>query len=117
MSSGRWVQPLDLLVLGNDAAMDARAIAPERTIRVIGLDGGPARHAPVVGDEARLRQVVANLMTNALRYTPEGSPIEVGVGRSRIHGDRAGSVMRSSTTVPASRRTPPSQVLRALLPR
>ena len=86
-------QPLDLLVLGNDAAMDSRAIAPERTIRVIGLDGGPARHAPTVGDEARLRQVVANLMTNALRYTPEGSPIEVAVGVAPVIHGRSDSVI------------------------
>lgn len=86
-------QPLDLLVLGNDAAMDARAIAPERTIRVIGLDGGPARHAPTVGDEARLRQVVANLMTNALRYTPEGSPIEIAVGIAPVIHGRSDSVI------------------------
>ncbi|WP_323960299.1 HAMP domain-containing sensor histidine kinase [Arthrobacter sp. JZ12] len=86
-------QPLDLLVLGNDAATDARAIAPDRTIRVIGLDGGPARHAPTIGDEARLRQVVANLMTNALRYTPEGSPIEVAVGVAPVIHGRSDSVI------------------------
>lgn len=86
-------QPLDLLVLGNDAAMDARAIAPDRTIQVIGLDGGPARHAPTVGDEARLRQVVANLMTNALRYTPEGTPIEIAVGVAPVIHGRSDSVL------------------------
>lgn len=80
-------QPLDLLVLGNDAALDARAIAPGRKITVIGLDGGTPRPAPTIGDEARLRQVVANLMTNALRYTPEGTPIEIAVGiEPVIHG-------------------------------
>jgi two-component system OmpR family sensor kinase len=31
----------------------------------------------VNGDEVRLRQVIGNLMTNALTYTPAGAPIEV----------------------------------------
>ncbi|MCU1631490.1 MAG: two-component sensor histidine kinase [Micrococcaceae bacterium] len=81
------VKPVDLMVLAHDAAFDARATAPERSISVIGLDGGVPRSAPTRGDEARLRQVVANLMTNALRYTPEGSPIEIAVGVAPVlHG-------------------------------
>ena len=81
------VKPVDLMVLGHDAAFDARATAPGRQITVIGLDGGNPRSAPTRGDEARLRQVVANLLTNALRYTPEGSPIEIAVGTAPVlHG-------------------------------
>ncbi|MHA7286411.1 sensor histidine kinase [Arthrobacter sp. MDT3-44] len=81
------MKPLDLMVLGHDAAFDARATAPDRSITIIGLDGGNPRSAPTRGDEARLRQVVANLMTNALRYTPEGSPIEIAVGVAPVlHG-------------------------------
>lgn len=70
----------DLLELAQDAAADAVATAPDRQVQVVGLEQGPPLPAPVVGDEARLRQVLANLMTNALRYTPAGSPIELGVG-------------------------------------
>jgi two-component system OmpR family sensor kinase len=80
-------KPLDLLLLGNDAAMDARASAPDREISVIGLDGAAPRPAPVVGDEGRLRQVMANLVTNALRYTPGGSPIEIAVGVEPVIAD------------------------------
>ncbi|RLK47391.1 sensor histidine kinase [Microbacterium telephonicum] len=34
----------------------------------------------VLGDEHRIRQVVANLLANARRYTPPGSPLEIAVG-------------------------------------
>jgi two-component system OmpR family sensor kinase len=32
-----------------------------------------------MADENKLRQVLANLIGNAVRYTPEGSPLEIGV--------------------------------------
>jgi two-component system OmpR family sensor kinase len=65
--------PVDLAVIAADACSDAVAVAPDR--RII-LDAPQ----PVVvdGDEAHLRQAVANLVTNALAHTPPGSPLEVG---------------------------------------
>ncbi|HET7763084.1 MAG TPA: HAMP domain-containing sensor histidine kinase, partial [Phycicoccus sp.] len=71
--------PVDLTVLAADAVADARARAPERRISLLGLDG-PVEPTVVVGSEPRLRQVVTNLVANALRHTPDGTPVEVAVG-------------------------------------
>jgi two-component system OmpR family sensor kinase len=66
--------PVDLAVLARDAVEDAHAIALQRAIDL---------HAPepaiVSGDSHRLRQVLANLLRNALVHTPHGTPIEVSL--------------------------------------
>lgn len=87
------LKPVELLIIGHDAVLDARASAPERTFAVVGPDGGPGAPAPTVGDEAKLRQVVANLIGNALRHTPAGSPIEIVVG-TRSEGTQKFSVIK-----------------------
>lgn len=85
--------PVNLLILANDAVADARVNSPDREVRLVGLDGNPPESAPTLGDEAKLRQVVVNLMTNALRYTPEGTPIEVAVGVRPVISGRSDSVI------------------------
>ncbi len=78
-------RPVDLLVLAADAAHDARALAPDRKVSLTGIDGaGEARPTPTTGDEPTLRQVATNLIANAIRHTPRGSPISIEVG-SRGH--------------------------------
>jgi two-component system OmpR family sensor kinase len=73
-------EDVDLARLAGDAVDDARATAPDRVIDLIA-------HGPVVahGDPHQLRQVLANLMRNALVHTPPGTGIEVTVARDDGH--------------------------------
>jgi two-component system OmpR family sensor kinase len=73
----REPQSVDLAALARDAVQDARARAPEREIS-LNADGG----ATVSGDPLQLRQVLSNLLGNAIVHTPEGTPVEVDVDGS-----------------------------------
>jgi two-component system, OmpR family, sensor kinase len=72
---------VDLGVLAVDAVSDARAVDPTRPVTAAVAEG-----VRVEGDEGRLRQVVANLVGNALVHTPQGTPIEVRVSRDGSDG-------------------------------
>ena len=65
---------VDLRTIANDAVADARVVAPHREISLSA--NGPVM---VTGDDTRLRQVMGNLMRNALVHTPQLTPIEVVV--------------------------------------
>jgi two-component system, OmpR family, sensor kinase len=73
-------QPVDLQTIARDACDDARAVAPKRTIKL--LDSEPVT---VIGDDLRLRQVVGNLVRNAIIHTPSSTPIEIALGGSDGH--------------------------------
>jgi two-component system OmpR family sensor kinase len=64
--------PVDLAELARDAVQDARARAPEREIELAAPES-----AVVQGDPLQLRQVLTNLLGNALAHTPAGTPVEV----------------------------------------
>ena len=69
------ITTVDLLQVAQDAALDARAFDPERTITVT---GSPVE---VMVEENKIRQVVTNLMGNALRFTNTGTPLELEVSQ------------------------------------
>jgi two-component system OmpR family sensor kinase len=79
-------KPVDLQAIAADAANDARAVAPQRQITLTAP--GPV---VVEGDDLRIRQVVGNLVRNALVHTPQQSAIEIGV--STVNGSGMMSVI------------------------
>jgi len=66
--------PVDLARLAGDAVTDARAVEPDQPIHY-------ERPPPitVLGDEGRLRQVLANLLANVRQHTPPGTAATVQI--------------------------------------
>jgi signal transduction histidine kinase len=93
--------PVDLREVGLSAVEAARAAAPDREITFAveagdasggdGLGGGNGALV-VPGDEARLHQVVTNLLDNALAYSSPGTPIAVRAGSARRDGRELASI-------------------------
>jgi two-component system OmpR family sensor kinase len=77
LDEGREIQfdDVDLTGLVLDAVNDAHAASPAHPIEV----DIPDEPVMVVGDAARLHQVVVNLVTNARTHTPDGTRITVGI--------------------------------------
>lgn len=71
--------PVELRVLAADAVQAARAMAPDRRIELeVAPDAGPL---VVPGDDGRLRQVLGNLVTNAITHTPADASVTLRLRR------------------------------------
>ncbi|MDB5291782.1 MAG: signal transduction histidine kinase [Phycisphaerales bacterium] len=77
------MREIDLAKVVRTAIDNARLNARAKNI---GLDLSAVPQAMVFGDAARLGQVVSNLLTNALKFTPAGGRVEVGLA---CQGDKA----------------------------
>ncbi|WP_052394583.1 cell wall metabolism sensor histidine kinase WalK [Kutzneria sp. 744] len=73
--------PVDLVALAETAVGDARAADCARTVRLVADDGDHV----VLGDRARLHQLLANLLANVRAHTPPGTPAEVRISRDGEH--------------------------------
>ena len=94
--------PLDLAAAALDAVASLTQLAERRRID-LGLDAPPADGPPrVLAEPALLGALIANLIDNALRYTPEGGHVTVGV--RRLGGAVQLSVADDGPGIPAEAR-------------
>jgi two-component system OmpR family sensor kinase len=76
--------PVDLLEVAADAVSDAHVRVPTRFVLLDGF--GSLEPVTVLADGPRIRQVVTNLLTNALQYTPDDAQVVVRVGEPPAGG-------------------------------
>ncbi|WP_019549492.1 sensor histidine kinase [Streptomyces sulphureus] len=97
--------PVDLLSAAADAVAAAAVSCPDRAVHLEPLrrrgperaEGEAYERVEALGDPHRLRQVVGNLLTNALTHATAGTPVTVRVGTA-LAGTSAGGCERKGRT-------------------
>ena len=77
------VQPVDLRRVVEDAVDGIRPAADAKGIRLQSVLVSPG--GPVSGDPDRLQQVLWNLVSNAVKFTPKGGRVQIQLQRGNSH--------------------------------
>lgn len=80
METGRLklaVSPFDICQILRDAVFDLAGKAAEKNISLIVEQAQDAR-IELLADKERIKQVLLNLITNAIKFTPEGGSVKAG---------------------------------------
>jgi len=86
--SGKLVlefEPIDPAELVHDAIQSVKPLAQAKRIEITEGVTGDASSLTILGDRNRLTQVFSNLLTNAVKFTPEGGLIEVSMNADDSH--------------------------------
>ena len=91
-----FAQPFDLENMLRDIGLLAEPQARARGL-VFAIERGNLAATRVVGDEMRIKQVVVNLIGNALKFTPEGGSITLTVDQQVEDGVAATKLIVADT--------------------
>ncbi|MEO8397308.1 MAG: HAMP domain-containing sensor histidine kinase, partial [Chloroflexota bacterium] len=73
------LEELDLDIVVGEAYREARILAKDRDLKVTVVDFEPVR---IKGDGDRLKQLLSNLLINAIKFTPDGGQIIINLRKT-----------------------------------